>query len=130
MSTQHRFLYRAVSQIPYFSADGDTYLAEVPLRDLQPCRKLRVLSEADFEFWQTYGHTVVREAIPADAAKRLLEFAWDFQGLDPNNPDEWYPDRQFRSDLDRDLSSTGSWRHITISSSGTTVRRSESTTHL
>lgn len=103
MSAPHRFLYRAASNIPYFSADGDTYLAEFPLRDLQKSQKLRVLSEEDFDFWQSYGYIVVREAIPAAAAKRLLEFTWDFQGLDPERPQTWYPERQFRSDLDRDL---------------------------
>jgi Phytanoyl-CoA dioxygenase (PhyH) len=103
MSTPHRFLYRAASTIPYFSADGDTYLAEVPLRDLHKSQKLRVLSEEELELWQTYGYAVVREAVPASAARRLLEFAWDFQGLDPDRPETWYPEREPRSDLDRDL---------------------------
>jgi hypothetical protein len=103
MSTRDRFLYRAVSDIPYFSADGDTYLAEVPLRDLTKSLHLRVLSEEDFACWQAYGYVVVREAIAADAAKRLLDFAWEFQGLDPDRPETWYPQRPFRSDLDRDL---------------------------
>jgi hypothetical protein len=103
MSASQRFLHRAASNIAYFSADGDTYLAEVPLRELQKSQKLRVLSEEDFAFWQAYGYIVVREAVPAAAAQRLLEFAWDFQGLDPDRPDTWYPERQFRSDLDRDL---------------------------
>lgn len=97
------YLYRAASNIPYFSADGDTYLAEVPLRDLRKSQKLRVLSEEDFAFWQTHGYIVVREAIPAAAAQRLLEFAWEFQGLDPDRPDTWYPEQRFRSELDRDL---------------------------
>ncbi|HET8662282.1 MAG TPA: phytanoyl-CoA dioxygenase family protein [Micromonosporaceae bacterium] len=97
------FLHRAASDIPYLSADGDTYLAAVPLRDLAKSQQLRVLSEEDFAFWQAYGYVVVREAIPAAAARGLLDFAWEFQGLDPNRPDTWYPHRQYRSDLDRDL---------------------------
>ncbi|MCK7622176.1 phytanoyl-CoA dioxygenase family protein [Streptomyces sp. RS10V-4] len=97
------YLYRASSDVPYFSADGETYLARTPLRDLRKTRPLRVLSEEDFAFWQTYGYVVVREAVPASAARRLLDFAWDFQGLDPARPDTWYQHRTFRSDLDRDL---------------------------
>ncbi|CCB71613.1 conserved protein of unknown function (plasmid) [Streptantibioticus cattleyicolor NRRL 8057 = DSM 46488] len=62
-----------------------------------------MLSEADFDFWQTYGYVVVKEAIPADAARRLLDFAWDFQGLDPERPETWYEERPYRSDLDREL---------------------------
>ncbi|MYW00033.1 phytanoyl-CoA dioxygenase family protein [Streptomyces sp. SID3343] len=104
MPTPDRFLYRASSDTPYFSADGETYLAATPLRDIHKKRPLRVLSEEDFAFWQTYGYVVVKAAIPADAAQRLLEFAWDFQGLDPARPESWYSDhREFRSDLDREL---------------------------
>ncbi|MFC4034856.1 phytanoyl-CoA dioxygenase family protein [Streptomyces polygonati] len=95
--------YRASSELPYFSSDGDTYLAPTPLRSLRKTQKLRVLSEADFAFWQKYGYVVVEQAIPALAAEELLEFAWDFQGLDPDRPDTWYEEREFRSDLDREL---------------------------
>jgi hypothetical protein len=103
MPTPTPFLYRASSDIPYFSRDADTYLAEVPLRDLRKSRPLRVLSDEDFACWQTYGYVIVREAIPAAAAGQLLDFAWDFQGLDPARPDTWYPRQQFESDLRRDL---------------------------
>ncbi|PWI44898.1 phytanoyl-CoA dioxygenase family protein [Streptomyces sp. ICBB 8177] len=97
------YLYRAASDVPYFSSDGETYLAQTQLRDLRKRRELRVLSEEDFAFWQTYGYVVVKQAIPTAAAQRLLEFAWDFQGLDPRRPETWYEERTFRSDLDRDL---------------------------
>lgn len=103
MPTPDRFLYRAASDLPYFSADGDSYLAEVTLRDLTKSQKLRVLSDEDFAHWQTYGYIVVREAIPAAAAEQLLDFTWRFQGLDPDRPDSWYQEQQFRSDLDREL---------------------------
>ena len=103
MTTPDPYLHRAPTGIPYFSSDGETYLARTPLRDLHKSRPLRVLSEEDFAFWQTYGYVVVRQAIPADAAKRLLDFSWEFQGLDPARPDTWYEDRPFRTDLDREL---------------------------
>lgn len=103
MSESDRYLYRAPSDVPYFSADGETYLAQTQLRDLRKSRKLRVLSEEEFTFWQTYGYVVVKEAVPASAAAQLLDFAWDFQGLDPERPDTWYEEREFRSDLDREL---------------------------
>ncbi|MEC3995799.1 YbiU family protein [Actinacidiphila sp. DG2A-62] len=96
-------LYRAASEIPYFSADGETYLAPTALRDLRKTRKLRVLSDEDFAFWQKYGYVVVEQAIPAAAAGELLDFAWDFQGLDPDRPETWYQEREFRSDLEREL---------------------------
>ncbi|MET0491706.1 MAG: phytanoyl-CoA dioxygenase family protein [Actinoplanes sp.] len=97
------FLFRSSSAVPYFSRDGETYLAETPLRDVKKSQPLRVLSDEDFAFWQTYGYVIVREAVPAEAAKRLLDFAWEFQGYDPARPQTWYPEREFTSDLDRDL---------------------------
>ncbi|QIJ66060.1 phytanoyl-CoA dioxygenase family protein [Streptomyces sp. JB150] len=102
-TTSHPHLYRAASDRPYFSADAETYLAQTQLRHLRKTRPLRVLSEEDFRFWQTYGYVVVREAISPGAAKGLLEFAWEFSGLDPDRPETWYEEREFRSDLDRDL---------------------------
>ena len=97
------YLHRAASRVPYFSSDGETYLAQTPLRDLKKTVPLRVLSEEDLALWQTYGYVVVKQAIPASAARSLLDFSWDFQGLDPERPDTWYEDREYRSDLDRDL---------------------------
>ncbi|WP_432105065.1 phytanoyl-CoA dioxygenase family protein [Streptomyces sp. bgisy091] len=96
-------LHRAASDRAYFSADGESYLAQTTLRELDKSRPLRVLSEEDFAHWQSYGFVVVREAIPAGDARRLLDFTWEFQGLDPSRPDSWYEDRPFRSQLDRQL---------------------------
>ncbi|MFE4049498.1 phytanoyl-CoA dioxygenase family protein [Streptomyces sp. YIM B13518] len=103
MTTHHRFLHRAASERPYFSADGETYLAGTQLRHLTKDLPLRVLSEEQFASWRNHGYVVVPEAISPDAAKLLLEFAWEFQGLDPQRPETWYEERAFRSDLDRDL---------------------------
>lgn len=103
MSESDLYLHRATCGIPYFSTDGDTYLAQFPLRDLAKNLPLRVLSPEDFEFWQTSGYVVVREAISSGAAASLLEFAWDFQGLDPNDQESWYAERAYRSDLDQAL---------------------------
>jgi hypothetical protein len=103
MPSPDRHLHRAACDLPYVSADGETYLARTPLRELRKTRPLRVLSKADFDHWQTYGYVVVPQAIAPAAARRLLDFAWTFQGMDPDRPDTWYPDREFRSDLDREL---------------------------
>lgn len=97
------YLHRAAGDLPYLSADGETYLAQTQLRHLDKTRPLRVLSPEDFAFWQTYGYVVVKQAISRDAARQLLDFTYDFQGLDPERPDTWYEERKFRSDLDRDL---------------------------
>ncbi|MFE5923048.1 phytanoyl-CoA dioxygenase family protein [Streptomyces sp. NPDC056468] len=103
MPTSDPYLYRAPTRRPYFSADGETYLAQTQLREIEKSQPLRVLSEEDLAFWQTYGYVVVRNAVSPGEAKSLYEFAWEFQGLDPDRPETWYQEREFRSDLDRDL---------------------------
>ncbi|MER5864807.1 phytanoyl-CoA dioxygenase family protein [Kitasatospora sp. NPDC002040] len=101
--TRRAHLFRAATDRPYFSADGESYLAQTTLRELTKSRPLRVLSEEDFAHWQTYGYVIVRRAIPAETAQRLLDFTWDFQGLDPDRPESWYEDRPLRSELDQQL---------------------------
>jgi hypothetical protein len=103
MLSSDPFLYRSSSEIPYFSRDGETYLSEVPLHDLKKSRPLRVLTEEQFEHWQTYGYVIVERAVPVEAADRLLDFAFEFQGYDRARPSTWYPEREFTDELDRDL---------------------------
>ncbi|KQV14811.1 MULTISPECIES: phytanoyl-CoA dioxygenase family protein [unclassified Kitasatospora] len=98
-----RYLHRAATDRPYFSADGETYLARTALREIRKTRPLRVLSEEDYTFWQTYGYVIVKQAVPAEDARQLLDFAWEFQGMDPDRPDTWYPERPYRDELDRHL---------------------------
>ncbi|MET8554325.1 phytanoyl-CoA dioxygenase family protein [Streptomyces sp. NPDC004959] len=103
MPTADPYLHRAATTRPYFSADGETYLAATALRELRKTRPLRVLSEEQFSFWQTYGYVVVEQAVPREDAERLLEVAWEFQGLDPDRPETWYEEREYRSELDQEL---------------------------
>lgn len=51
MPTSDQHLYRAASNRPYFSADGETYLAPTPLRRIEKSLPLRVFSEEDFASW-------------------------------------------------------------------------------
>ncbi|MFJ2187252.1 phytanoyl-CoA dioxygenase family protein [Kitasatospora sp. NPDC087861] len=103
MPSPDGYLHRAASERPYFSEDGESYLARTALREVRKTHPLRVLSEEDYAFWQTYGYIVVKEAVPAEAARRLLDFAWDFQGLSPDRPEDWYRERDYRDELDQHL---------------------------
>lgn len=96
-------LYRADSNIPYWSSDGESYVSQVQLKEIRKTLPTRVLSEEDFDFWRTWGYVIVRGAISPSAARSLLDFAWEFQGLDPGRPESWYAERRFRTDLERDL---------------------------
>ena len=54
------------------------------LRDLEKSLPLRVLSDADFKHWQTYGFVVVKNAVPQEQVKATVDFLWEFQEMDPN----------------------------------------------
>ncbi|CAM5609747.1 hypothetical protein SALBM135S_07268 [Streptomyces alboniger] len=103
MPAPDRDLHRAASEVPYFSADGDTYLAQTLAAGADQDAGGGRASEEDVACRQTYGYIVVKQAIPAESAKNLLDFAWEFQGLDRGRPETWYEEREFRSDLDREL---------------------------
>ena len=60
MPESDQFLYRSSSEVPYFSRDGESYLAEMPLRDIKKTLPLRVLSDEDYESLDT---TLRSEAI-------------------------------------------------------------------
>jgi hypothetical protein len=59
------------------------------LRDVRKTLPLRVLSEEDFEHWQTHGFVVVPQAVPAENVRRLVDLLWEFQEMDPGNPETW-----------------------------------------
>jgi hypothetical protein len=81
--------------------------AEHPqLREIQKQLPLRVLSDADFAHWQTHGFVVIKQAVPAEQVQRTVDFLWEFQELDRNDPSAWDQDQK-RSHAMRELNSSG-----------------------
>ncbi|MBN9387449.1 MAG: phytanoyl-CoA dioxygenase family protein [Chloroflexi bacterium] len=60
------------------------------LKDIKKKLPLRVLSEADWKHWTTYGYVIVPNAVPQDQLKRLVDLLWEFSEMDPNDPETWY----------------------------------------
>lgn len=65
------------------------YTDRVQLRDIQKQIPLRVLSEADFAHWQRYGYVIVKQAVSQQAVNETVDFLWEFQQLDRNDPSSW-----------------------------------------
>jgi len=82
------------------------YAERPQLRDIQKQLPLRVLSEADFKHWQTYGFVIVKQAVPAAQVKRTTDFLWQFQELDPARPDTW-DQAELRSHEMQELNGSG-----------------------
>jgi hypothetical protein len=60
------------------------------LKDIEKTLPLRVLSQADWKHWVEKGYVIVRNAVPADNVKRLVDLLWEFDEKDPNDPSTWY----------------------------------------
>ncbi len=82
------------------------YVAETQLRDMQKSLPLRVLSEDDWKHWITRGYVVVKQAVPPENVKRLVDLLWEFQEMNPNDPSTWYRD-QLRDHAMKELNNSG-----------------------
>lgn len=60
------------------------------LNDRSEGQPLRVLSEADWNFWTHNGYIVIKGAIPKAQARRTADFLWEFEEKDPHDPATWY----------------------------------------
>ncbi|MBM3213975.1 hypothetical protein FJZ36_03555 [Candidatus Poribacteria bacterium] len=49
-----------------------------------------VLSEQDRAFFDENGYVVVHDAAPADKLAAAVAAIWEFLGMDPDDPDDWY----------------------------------------
>ncbi len=64
--------------------------SKIKLNDRSNGKPLRVLSEADWAFWQHHGYIVIKNAVPAEQARATADFLWEFEEKDPDDPETWY----------------------------------------
>ena len=50
------------------------------------------LSPGDLRFWAENGYVVVREVVPIENCRAAEKAVWGFAGMDPDDPETWYPD--------------------------------------
>ena len=82
------------------------YVAETQLRDIQKTLPLRLLSEHDWKHWTMRGYVIVKQAIPPDNVKRLVDLLWEFQEMNPRDSSTWYKD-QLRDHAMKELNNSG-----------------------
>ncbi len=67
---------------------------------------LRVLGEADWQFWKNNGYVIVHDAVPKENIYNMVNLLWEFEEKDPNDPETWY--RPARKDIEMvELKNTG-----------------------
>lgn len=64
--------------------------SKVQLNDRSNGQALRVLSEADWDFWKHNGYIVIKNAVPREQALATAAFLWEFEEKNPNDPETWY----------------------------------------
>lgn len=64
--------------------------SKIKLNDRSNGQPLRVLSEADWEFWTYNGYVVVKNAISREQALETAAFIWEYEEKNPHDPLSWY----------------------------------------
>jgi len=64
--------------------------SKIKLNDRSNGKPLKVLSEADWEFWIKNGYIIIKNAVPKEQVKTTADFLWEFEEKDSNNPETWY----------------------------------------
>ena len=49
-----------------------------------------MLTDRDRAFWEENGYVVVHDVVPKENLDAVVEVVWEFLGMDPNDPDDWY----------------------------------------
>jgi hypothetical protein len=60
------------------------------LNDRSNGQPLRVLTEADWQFWTHNGYIVLKNAVPKEQAAATAQFLWEFDEKDAHDPQTWY----------------------------------------
>jgi len=56
----------------------------------EPFSGQEVLSAADLEHFETQGYVTLAGAVPAEQVSAAADAIWQFLGMDPSKPDDWY----------------------------------------
>ncbi len=67
---------------------------------------LKVLSEADWDFWIENGYVIVKNAVPREQALAAAQFLWEFEDKDPNDQATWYTEARAEMKM-KELAGTG-----------------------
>lgn len=76
------------------------------LKDIQKTLPLRVLSPSDWTHWITRGFVIIRNVVPPEQIKAVVDMLWEFQEMDRNDPSTWYRP-QLRDHKMKELNNTG-----------------------
>ena len=51
---------------------------------------MAILSSEDLKFFDDNGYLIVPNAVPPEDLEAVIDIMWQFLGMDPENPEDWY----------------------------------------
>src|SRR6201985_3113444 len=80
--------------------------SQLRLHDRSNGKPLKVLSEADWDFWIHNGYVIIKNAVPKEQAQRMASYLWEYEGKDPDDMDSWYKRPNVQMQM-KELNNTG-----------------------
>ncbi|MBE7179517.1 MAG: phytanoyl-CoA dioxygenase family protein [Mucilaginibacter polytrichastri] len=88
MTTDQAAPINAHKEIPGNPSTAKSSVKKLNDRNEDP--QLRILSEADWQFWIHNGYVIIRNAVPKEQAKKLADYIWEFEGKKGDDESTWY----------------------------------------
>ena len=67
---------------------------------------LKVLTEADWQFWLHNGYVVIKNAVPKEQVAQTARFLWEFEEKQADDPETWYTAPRAEMQM-KELTNTG-----------------------
>ncbi|WP_426584085.1 phytanoyl-CoA dioxygenase family protein [Mucilaginibacter sp. R-33] len=64
--------------------------SQIRLNERKNNEPLKVLSEADWQFWIENGYVIIKNAVPKVQVEKLANYLWQYEDKDANDINTWY----------------------------------------
>ncbi|QEM08444.1 phytanoyl-CoA dioxygenase family protein [Mucilaginibacter rubeus] len=64
--------------------------SQIRLNERKNNASLKVLSEADWQFWIENGYVIIKNAVPKEQVEKLANYLWQYEDKDANDITTWY----------------------------------------
>lgn len=64
--------------------------SQIRLNERKNNEPLKVLSEADWQFWIENGYVIIKNAVPKVQVEKLANYLWQYEDKDANDISTWY----------------------------------------
>ena len=71
----------------------------------------KLLSAEDFSFWDKNGYVVIPDVVPPQNLQAVIDEIWDFLGMSPDEPDDWYREPATKGGMVEMYQTQGLWNN-------------------